>query len=74
MLNASIVLYNPNWEQVVSLTNVILQAEGVDCVYWIDNSPNPIDELPLSSNKLKYIFNNKKRPEFQVAFSYSNFL
>jgi GT2 family glycosyltransferase len=59
MLNASIVLYNPNWEQVVSLTNVILQAEWVDCVYWIDNSPNPIDELPISSNKLKYIFNNK---------------
>lgn len=59
MLNASIVLYNPNWEQVVSLTKVILQTEGVDCVYWIDNSPIQIDQLPIPSNKVKYIFNNK---------------
>ena len=58
MLNASIVLYNPNWEQVVSLTNIILQTEGVDCVYWIDNSPIQIDKLPIPSNKVKYIFNN----------------
>ena len=39
MLNASIVLYYPDWQQVTDLTEVILQSDYVDCVYWIDNSP-----------------------------------
>ena len=59
MLNISIVLYKPLWQQVVALTQSLLGFDGVHHIYWIDNSPTAIQELPISSKKLHYIFNNK---------------
>ena len=56
MLNASIVLYQPDWQQVTNLTEVILQSDYVDCVYWIDNSPNKYTFESLDS-RIKYRHN-----------------
>lgn len=56
MLNASIVLYHPNWQQVTDLTEVILQSDYVDCVYWIDNSPTQHIFESLDS-RIKYRHN-----------------
>ena len=39
MLNVSIVLYNPNWQEVNALTATLLQSKYIDHIYWIDNSP-----------------------------------
>ncbi|MBQ5387863.1 MAG: glycosyltransferase family 2 protein [Paludibacteraceae bacterium] len=59
MLNVSIVLYNPEWKQVVELTTVLLQCKEVRTVYWIDNSPNKTETLPFVSDKIYYIYNNR---------------
>ena len=56
MLNASIVLYRPDWQQVTALTEVILQSNYVDCVYWIDNSPEEQIFESLDS-RIKYRHN-----------------
>ena len=58
MLNASIVLYHPQWEQVVPLTQTLLACKQICRVFWIDNSPHKTNELPIASDKLKYVFNN----------------
>ena len=47
MLNVSIVLYRPDWKQVGALTQVLLESQYVDRVYWIDNSPQAAEQLPL---------------------------
>lgn len=39
MLNVSVVLYNPNWQEVSDLTARLLQSRHIDHIYWIDNSP-----------------------------------
>ena len=57
MLNVSIVLYQPNWKQVADLTEVILQLDKVNHIYWIDNSPLETSHLPLQSNKITYHHN-----------------
>ena len=59
MLNISIVLYYPDWKQVADLTTVMLKSKYVSRIYWIDNSPNVTHELPICSDKIEYIFNNK---------------
>ncbi len=59
MLNVSIVLHRPNWEQVVLLTETLLCFQGINRIYWVDNSPKETMPLPLSSDKLTYIFNRK---------------
>lgn len=59
MLNVSIVLYQPDWAQIADLTRSLLQCAGVRCVYWIDNSPTVTETLPLQSDRLRYIFNNR---------------
>ena len=59
LLNISIVLYRPMWQQVVALTNSLLNYSRVHRIYWIDNSPTRTTELPLTSPKLHYIFNNQ---------------
>ena len=56
MLNASIVLYQPDWQQVTRLTEVILLSDYVDCVYWIDNSPTAQTFESLDS-RIKYRHN-----------------
>lgn len=57
MLNVSIVLYQPNWQEVSLLTNTLLLHPAIQQIFWIDNSPTPTTQLPLSSKKIKYIFN-----------------
>ena len=59
MLNVSIVLYYPDWQQVTELTHVILQSEYVNRVYWIDNSPNEAADYPDISNKVVYQHSKK---------------
>lgn len=59
MLNISIVLYYPDWKQVADLTTVMLKSKYVSRIYWIDNSPNVTHELPICSDKIEYVFNNK---------------
>lgn len=56
MLNASIVLYQPDWQQVTRLAEVILLSDYVDCVYWIDNSPTAQTFESLDS-RIKYRHN-----------------
>lgn len=57
MLNVSIVLYRPNWEQVSALTHALLQSQRVNRVYWIDNSPQAAEQLPLQSERIQYQHN-----------------
>ena len=59
MLNISIVLYNPQWQQIVSLTESLLLYPKVRHIYWIDNSASSAKELPISSQKISYIFNGR---------------
>lgn len=58
MLNVSIVLYNPDWKQVTTLTRALLECSHVRRIYWVDNSPT-LQEPPVLSNQVKYIFNNQ---------------
>ena len=57
MLNVSIVLYFPDWNQIDSLTNTLLQSDSVAKVYWIDNSPVAAQSLPLQSQRVCYQHN-----------------
>ena len=57
MLNVSIVLYRPDWEQVSALTHALLQSQRVNRVYWIDNSPLAAEQLPLQSERIQYQHN-----------------
>jgi GT2 family glycosyltransferase len=59
MLNVSIVLYNPDWEQLVDLTHSLLQSDKVDHIYWIDNSPFAAPRLPMSSPRVVYRHNHR---------------
>ena len=54
MLNVSIVLYHPNWQEVINLTQVMLQCSHVHHIYWIDNSPQETSNPPIDSNKVSY--------------------
>lgn len=56
MLNVSIVLYHPDWQQVTDLTEVILQSNYVHRVFWIDNSPSPQSPESLDS-RIEYRHN-----------------
>ena len=57
MLNVSIVLYRPDWEQVSALTHALLQSQRVNRVCWIDNSPQATEQLPLQSERIQYQHN-----------------
>ena len=58
MLNVSIVLYRPDWEQVSALTHALLQSQRVNRVYWIDNSSQAAEQLPLQSERIQYQHNS----------------
>ncbi len=62
MFNASIVLYQPQWNQVIELCQTLLHAQSLRAVFLIDNSAAPADtELTknlFSSRKIHYIWNN----------------
>ena len=49
MLNVSIVLYRPDWQQVTDLATVILLSNHVRRIYLIDNSPAPTSLESLDS-------------------------
>ena len=53
MLNVSIVLYHPDWQEVAALTKVLLQSRYTRRVYWVDNSPAETRELPMEENVLR---------------------
>lgn len=57
MLNASIVLYNPNWTQVFRLCEELLSANCTLRVYLVDNSEKPIQQIPIDSKRIEYIWN-----------------
>ena len=59
MLNVSIVLYHPDWKQVADLTQIFLQSNEVNHVYWIDNSPILETNLPIQSSKISYRHNSR---------------
>ena len=59
MLNVSIVVYKPKWEEVAALTEVLLGAKYTHRVYWVDNSPVETKALPVESERIVYIFNGK---------------
>lgn len=54
MLNVSIVLYYPDWQEVNLLTTTLLQSAKVRTVYWVDNSPKTADPV-LPSQRVVYI-------------------
>ena len=56
MLNISIVLYHPNWEQeVVPLVTELLQVQNLRKIYLLDNSEQKCEEIPMTSDKLRYM-------------------
>lgn len=59
MLNISIVLYHPKWEQeVLPLVTELLQVQNLRKIYLLDNSETPTTSNPLSTNpKVRYMFN-----------------
>lgn len=59
MLNVSIVLYQPKWDEVAVLTTSLLRCDAVRTVYWIDNSPCETTQLPFHSQRVQYIYNDR---------------
>lgn len=58
-VNSSIVLYQPDWKQVEQLLATLLQSEVIRTVYLIDNSPEKAAVVPISSEKIRYIYVGK---------------
>ena len=57
MLNISIVLYHPRWEEeVVPLVEELLRCRSLRKIYLIDNSEEKCTEVPISSGKLRYMY------------------
>lgn len=67
MLNISLVLYHPDWQEVVSLVEVLLQPDCVHKVYLIDNSPTQSEELALLGGKVRYIWNKGENLGYGAA-------
>lgn len=58
MLNISIVLYHPRWEQeVLPLVKELLQVKNLQKIYILDNSEQKCEKVPVSSEKVRYLFN-----------------
>ena len=58
MLNISIVLYNPNWEeQVLPLVRELLQVQSLRMIYLLDNSESRevYPKSVIKDPKLRYI-------------------
>lgn len=57
MLNISIVLYHPEWEQeVIPLVTELLRTKNLHKIYLLDNSEQKCKKFPISSDKLRYLF------------------
>ena len=58
MLNISIVLYHPNWEQeVLPLVEELLKVKNLRKIYLLDNSEEAVDDerLSISDKKVRYM-------------------
>ena len=56
MLNISIVLYHPKWEQeVLPLVTELLKVHNLRRIYLLDNSEVKSEELRVKSPKLRYM-------------------
>lgn len=56
MLNISIVLYHPNWEQeVLPLVQELLRVKNLRKLYLLDNSEEKQEKIPMKSSKLRYM-------------------
>ena len=57
MLNISIVLYHPNWEQeVLPLVQELLRVKNLRKIYLLDNSEEKEQNFPMKSEKLRYMY------------------
>ena len=60
MLNISIVLYHPRWQQeVVPLVNELLRIRCLEKIYLLDNSEEKCEKVPLKSEKVRYMHMSK---------------
>ena len=56
MLNISIVLYHPDWNQeVLPLVTELLQVQNLRKIYLLDNSEHKCEKIPMKSEKLRYM-------------------
>ncbi len=58
MINASIVLYNPNWQEVELIVQTLLQSPAIRKIYLIDNSEIKTT-VTFAENKIAYHFLGK---------------
>ena len=57
MLNISIVLYHPKWEEeILPLLTELLCVKQLRKIYLLDNSEEKCENLPLESKKVRYMF------------------
>ena len=66
MLNISIVLYNPHWDEVNNLVSELILARCVRKVYLVDNSPNKA-KYEKPSDKVRYLWNEGKNLGYGAA-------
>lgn len=66
MLNISIVLFNPDWDEVNHLVGELVQARCVRKVYLVDNSPEKT-QYEKPSAKVRYIWNKGKNLGYGAA-------
>ncbi len=65
MLNVSIVLYHPNWQEVAALTKVLLQSRYTRRVYWVDNSPAETKALPMEEDVLHIGYDSGEDTDYE---------
>lgn len=65
MLNVSIVLYHPNWQEVAALTKVLLQSHYTHRVYWVDNSPAETKALPMEEDVLRIGYDSGEDTDYE---------
>ncbi len=58
MINASIVLYNPNWQEVELIVQTLLQSPAIRKIYLIDNSETKAT-VTFAEDKIAYHFLGK---------------
>ena len=57
MLNISIVLYHPKWEQeVLPLVTELLKVHNLRRIYLLDNSENKGERLKVKGERVRYMF------------------
>ena len=57
MLNISIVLYHPKWEQeVLPLVEELLRVKNLRKIFLLDNSEQKFEKVPLKSEKVRYMY------------------